>query len=155
MHKKTVRQLLLGLVVTSAVLAACSATSAPITTGESSLSTASAALAVNSFAAQASLPAVPTTADPTTAESTGEYTQTWAKTYGKTTCTEFRTEMSGHETFVAAADMLVNARKATDASLSFPSDDLITRFQTDLLSNCNTAITANADCCVANFCMTS
>ncbi len=69
----------------------------------------------------------PTTADPTTPDittadtsTTGNFTKTWAKGYSDTTCKEFRTVITGQQAFVAAADMLVNARVATDSSLPFP-----------------------------------
>lgn len=44
--------------------------------------------------------------------------------------------MTGQQGFVAAADMLTNARQATDPSWPIPSDDLITMFQNDLETIC-------------------
>lgn len=85
-----------------------------------------------------------TSADPTTVETsaTGEFTRTWLKTYSSTTCKDFLTVMTGQQGFVAAADMLVNARQGTDSSLPFPSDDLINMFQNDLETGCSTDVSA-------------
>ena len=55
----------------------------------------------------------PITADPSrvstsSASPSDKYTQTWRKSYGETTCLEYRTVMVGRQTWVMAADMLTN-----------------------------------------------
>lgn len=130
-------------------LAACSSPPPPLTPAQ--LSSQSAAVSREAAAAQAELNSavygtsappkttIPTITDATTADpsTTGEYTRTWAKDYAKTTCHEFMTVMTGQQAFVAAADMLVNARQGTDPSLPFPSDDLINMFENDIQTGCS------------------
>ncbi len=136
----------------SVLLCACSASPPPLSDAERSSSSAAAAAAVAAEAAAANsilygtsgpptMTAPPTTSAATSA--TGEFTRTWTKDYAKTTCTEFRTVMTGQQAFVAAADMLVNARQATDPSWPMPSDDLINTFEGDLNTICSTGVIAD------------
>lgn len=146
---------LLGTTAVLVAVAACSSPSTPPTPAQ--LASQSAAVSREAAAAQAELNSAvygtsappktttATTMDVTTAgpSMTGEYTRTWTKDYAKTTCTEFRTVMTGQQAFVAAADMLVNARVGTDSSLPFPSDDLINMFENDVLTGCDTDASAS------------
>lgn len=130
------------------VLTACSASPPPISAAESASSSASAVAEKNS-AIYGTSGVPPTTAEPTTPDittadtsATGKFTKTWARSYSDTTCKELRTVMTGQQAFVAAADMLVNARVATDSSLPFPSDDLINMFENDILTGCDTDVSS-------------
>lgn len=65
----------------------------------------------------------------------GPYEQTWRQSYGETDCREWRLEMDDHERFVAAADMLLAARRA-DGAGDLPPDDLIRSFQAAIADVC-------------------
>lgn len=65
----------------------------------------------------------------------GPYEQTWRQSYGETDCREWRLEMNDHERFVAAADMLLAARRA-DGAGDLPPDDLIRSFQAAIADVC-------------------
>jgi hypothetical protein len=78
----------------------------------------------------------PSTARTTVAAGTPDkFEQTWSKGYASTTCTDWHTRMSSHERRVAAADMLVSARKV-DGGESLPSDRLIASFENDISEGC-------------------
>lgn len=142
---------LLGAATVLVAVVACSSPSTPMSTA--ALATQSEAVSREAAAAQAEINSAlygtsgaPTTtsSDPTTADTTttGKFTRTWTKDYSATTCKEFMTVMTGQQGFVAAADMLVNARRGTDPSLSMPSDDLINMFQNDIQTGCDTDMSA-------------
>src|SRR6476646_4219247 len=66
-----------------------------------------------------------------------KFNQTWTTNYGKTTCRQWFSVMTGHETFVAAADMLVNARATSNKNAAPPSDDLINSFKAEIDQACH------------------
>lgn len=72
---------------------------------------------------------------------TSKYTQTWAKSYADTTCTEWNTAMKSQQRFAAAADMLAGARNKGDGGSGLPPDSLIERFQADVAQGCSVAAT--------------
>lgn len=57
----------------------------------------------------------------------GKFEQTWSKSYGSTTCSDFGGTMTADQRRVAAADMLTGARNQ-DGGKTLPSDDLIRTF---------------------------
>ncbi len=65
----------------------------------------------------------------------GKYDQTWSKNYGDTTCLEFKTTMTKHERWAAAADMLTSAWQV-DGLGGMPSDELITTFRQGVETAC-------------------
>ncbi|MEW2250408.1 hypothetical protein AB0907_24075 [Streptomyces sp. NPDC006975] len=69
-----------------------------------------------------------------------KYEQTWTVPYSNTTCGDYLNNMDDHQRWVAAADMLVGARK-TDGGSGLPADSEVTRFQEDI----STACRASAD----------
>lgn len=73
------------------------------------------------------------------AVTTGKYDQTWAKTYAATTCSEWKSEMTDREQWVAAADMLTGARNKGDSGTGLPSDALVDDFQADITESCSPA----------------
>lgn len=64
-----------------------------------------------------------------------KYEQTWTVPYSKTTCGSYLRDMDDHQRWVAAADMLVGARK-TDGGSDLPADSEVTRFQEDISTAC-------------------
>jgi hypothetical protein len=64
-----------------------------------------------------------------------KYEQTWTTSYGDTTCGAWDNEMNGHQRWVAAADMLVSARKQ-DGGDQLPPDALIDQFVADITTAC-------------------
>lgn len=80
-------------------------------------------------------------ADPGGAAS--KYTQTWAKNYSDTTCSEWNADMSGDQRFAAAADMLAAARNKGDGGTGLPPDSLITSFELDVTEGCSVPATAD------------
>jgi hypothetical protein len=69
------------------------------------------------------------------APTVGPYEQTWKQGYGETTCREWLVEMNSHERFVAAADMLVAARRV-DGADDLPADSLIRTFEMSIGQVC-------------------
>lgn len=67
----------------------------------------------------------------------GKYEQTWTRGYDVTTCTEWSKKMDDHQRWVAAADMLTNARGVWKIG-TMPSDSLIDTFEADIDMNCDT-----------------
>ena len=65
----------------------------------------------------------------------GKYDQTWQTPYGQTTCGDWRSQMSEHERWVAAADMLVGIRDQWGIK-DMPSDSLVDTFKDDITQGC-------------------
>lgn len=70
-----------------------------------------------------------------TAATAGEFDQSWSKSYSSTTCADWANSMTYDQRRVAAADMLVGARKV-DGGDSLPSDGLILSFAGDITEGC-------------------
>lgn len=75
------------------------------------------------------------TPDSISTGTTSKFDQTWPKNYASTTCSEWNAQMDDHQQFVAAADMLVGARKL-DGGKTLPSDALIRNFQGGVTTAC-------------------
>jgi hypothetical protein len=76
-------------------------------------------------------------ASTTDEEGGGEYDQTWSKSYGNTTCSDWTSLMTSKQQFVAAADMLTSAQQEDGASDShLPSDDLVRDFESGIATVC-------------------
>lgn len=86
-------------------------------------------------AACSSGPAAPATSRPHAAPTIGPYQQTWTKSYGTTTCSEWIDLMDEHERFVAAADMLYAAWKG-DGVDRLPPDATIRIMQSAISESC-------------------
>jgi hypothetical protein len=69
------------------------------------------------------------------ADDNDKYAQTWGTPYGKTTCGQFLSEMTGKQQWVMAADMLTNARNLHQKT-GLPSDAMITEFEGGLETAC-------------------
>lgn len=95
--------------------------------GESADTVADAPDSTASGSVASSVKATPTTQ--------GKFAQTWKKGYAETTCGEWQRSMSETERRIAAADMLVGARK-TDKNTKLPSDTLITDFKQNISTAC-------------------
>ncbi|NMN93906.1 hypothetical protein [Antrihabitans stalactiti] len=65
-----------------------------------------------------------------------KYKQTWTTPYEETTCSQFKTAMSGKQQWVLAADMLTSARQVDEKGAEMASDDLITEFRNGLVTVC-------------------
>src|SRR5664279_1855421 len=72
----------------------------------------------------------------TTTAQAGKFEQTWTRGYGQTTCSQWLSTMDAHQTFVAAADMLVNARGTQSKTADLPSDDVINSFKREIDTAC-------------------
>jgi hypothetical protein len=79
------------------------------------------------------------TAAPATSTA-GRFQQTWPTSYGKTTCQQWRNVMTGHQTFVASADMLVAARATVDKNAAMPDDGLIGQFEGEITTACERSL---------------
>lgn len=66
----------------------------------------------------------------------GKYDQTWPKSYSSTTCTEWGDEMTEHEQWVAAADMLTGARNKGDGGAGVAPDYLVDTFRGGIDTAC-------------------
>ena len=66
------------------------------------------------------------------------YTQTWTKAYGATTCADWRDIMSEHQKFVMAADILYASQKKVEPEIGLPSDSLVGQFQGQIQGLCLT-----------------
>lgn len=66
--------------------------------------------------------------EPAATRTVGPYEQTWTQSYGETDCREWRVEMNSHERYVAAADMLLAARRA-DGAGDLPPESMIRSFE--------------------------
>jgi hypothetical protein len=64
-----------------------------------------------------------------------KYTQTWAKGYDITPCSDWRDVMDNHQRLVAAGDMLVTLRKK-DGDGGLPTDEMIGAFALDVSDMC-------------------
>lgn len=73
---------------------------------------------------------------PTAAPTNDKYTQTWKTPYGTTTCAQFRNEMTDHQRWVMAVDMLVGARKVNSKDAGMPSDAMVDEFEGGLKNVC-------------------
>jgi hypothetical protein len=69
-------------------------------------------------------------------DDTDKYTQTWAKSYSATSCSEWNGVMSEEQQFAAAADMLAGARNRGDGGTGLPDDSLIEQFQGGVTTAC-------------------
>lgn len=69
------------------------------------------------------------------ASGSDKYKQTWAKSYGSTSCEEWSDSMSSQQRFAAAADMLVALR--SDSGM--PSDDMVHDFESGMDRACGAA----------------
>lgn len=73
--------------------------------------------------------AVPTTAD-------DKYSQSWSTDYASTTCVQMLDEMTEHERWVTAADLLSSARAANGVQPAMPTDTLVDAFAASLAKAC-------------------
>jgi hypothetical protein len=64
-----------------------------------------------------------------------KYTQTWAKAYTETPCSDWANVMDNHQRFVAAGDMLVTLR-TKDGNAGLPADEMIGAFALDISDMC-------------------
>lgn len=62
--------------------------------------------------------------------------QTWTKPYEKTTCTEFKKEMTETERWTAAADLLIAERSREERMQAMPSKLQVEGFAEGLASSC-------------------
>ena len=76
------------------------------------------------------------TASASSADESVTWHQTWAKDYAQTTCQEFRTAMTERQRFVAAADMLVNGKRAATGDEQLPADGEVRDCQNGLIGAC-------------------
>lgn len=65
-----------------------------------------------------------------------KYLQTWEKSYGDTSCTEWNEEMTASQQFAASADMLAGARNKGDGGTGLPPDPLVDEFAGGISSAC-------------------
>jgi hypothetical protein len=61
--------------------------------------------------------------------------QTWPQGYGATTCHEWRKEMTAQQRWVAAAEILLTARRA-DGGAALPRDGQVGSFARDISRTC-------------------
>lgn len=88
------------------------------------------------LAACSSAPAAPAASrQPQAAPTIGPYQQTWTKSYGSTTCSDWIDLMNDHEQFVAAGDMLFAAWKG-DGVDRLPPDATIRIMQSAITESC-------------------
>ena len=75
--------------------------------------------------------------DSPTASSTtvGKYDQTWTRSYGSTTCQQYRTKMTRHQRFAFAAEILRELNETAD----YPPDRTVRKFRTRLYVVCDAA----------------
>ncbi|MGZ4532973.1 MAG: hypothetical protein ACXVXP_11555 [Mycobacteriaceae bacterium] len=71
-----------------------------------------------------------------TGASDDKYEQTWSKSYGETTCSEWISDMSQHEMWVAAADMVTHARDTDDENAAMPEDSMVDDFRDGITNAC-------------------
>lgn len=64
-----------------------------------------------------------------------KYEQTWKTPYKDTTCDQYRNDLTVKQSWVAAADLLVSARKQ-DGGKSLPADSEVDRFRKDIVDGC-------------------
>lgn len=69
-------------------------------------------------------------------EPADKYDQTWPKSYGKTTCAEWNSEMASTQQWTAAADMLAGTRNKGDGGTGLPDDALVAEFQGGITTAC-------------------
>ena len=65
-----------------------------------------------------------------------KYAQTWPLDYGATRCGQWLSRMTEKQRWVAAADMLVSARKVDHDSTDMPADGLVTKFKNEVTQGC-------------------
>ena len=75
-------------------------------------------------------------ASPRTTATEDRYTQTWAKSYDTTTCSDWTDSMTAAQQWAAAADMLTGARNKGDKGTGLPTDSLVTTFQEGITTAC-------------------
>lgn len=73
----------------------------------------------------------------------GKYDQTWPQSYANTTCADWLSAMSGHERFVASADMLSGARDKGDGGAGVAPDELVATFEAEMTSTCKVVPTSS------------
>ena len=71
------------------------------------------------------------------ASQAGKYDQTWSTAYGETSCLDWTSGMDAHQRSVAAADMLLAARRS-DGDEELPDDALIGLFEDSIDEVCRT-----------------
>ncbi len=69
-----------------------------------------------------------------------KFTQTWAKSYDVTTCTDWKNTMDNHQRFVAAGDMLLTIQNKRGGDGALPADDKISSFALDISDMCNAKV---------------
>lgn len=79
----------------------------------------------------------PSTAASSTSAEDSRYTQTWATAYADTTCDQWLGEMTGQQTWAAAADILTSSRNKVDGGSGLPPEALITSFEQDVTEGCS------------------
>ena len=67
-----------------------------------------------------------------------KYTQTWTKSYGTTTCADWRDVMDEHQKYVMASDILLTSQRKLTADAPIPDDALIGQFQGQIQGLCLT-----------------
>lgn len=71
----------------------------------------------------------------TTANINGDPNQTWSTPYKETTCGDWTNTMGTNEKYVAADDLLISARTASNVD-GVPSESMIESFQKAIDSSC-------------------
>ncbi|MCU1668057.1 MAG: hypothetical protein JWP40_984 [Blastococcus sp.] len=70
------------------------------------------------------------------ASGSAKYDQTWTKSYGSTTCGEFKSRMSEHERFVMAADMIGSTAADRTGNKDLPPDSLVDNVVSQMSTAC-------------------
>lgn len=66
----------------------------------------------------------------------GKYEQTWDKSYGDTSCREWRKVMTDHERFAGSADMIISAWRVDGVEGQLPEDQMVESFAANLSVAC-------------------
>lgn len=70
-----------------------------------------------------------------TSSGNDKFTQTWPKSYGSTTCNDWLNTMTEKQKFVAAADLLTQAR-SNDGGSGLPPDSMTATFASGITTVC-------------------
>jgi hypothetical protein len=74
--------------------------------------------------------------NPSGASGAGKYDQSWSKTYASTTCDEFASQMTEHEQFVMAADMITSTAADRTGNKDLPPDSLVDNVVSQMSTAC-------------------